>query len=256
MIGNINNKNRMSVKFINLSSEKSKGLNELIYQNAVRLKNDATYLAKDKNSYSTATSLLILSLEETIKSLIVFLHSEGYPIYKSKRISKIFSHHKTRHDFAIFIETINAIFILSTVCRKGFENRKKQSEELKSKSLNSEDLLKGFGILWELIESIFNDKIIKNFDDYKNNGLYVDYIDRLFIPEKEITDGHYEQVQQVLNTITKIYKLILIAHNSKAQNRNNYILYEDIKKQIEEIIKNKHLDDYLDSLKNNINDVD
>lgn len=246
----------MSVKFNNLSPKKSKDLNKPIFLNAIRLRNDAVYLAEDKSSYSTATSLLILSLEETIKGLIVFLHSEGYPIYKSKRVSKIFIDHKTRHDFAIIIETINALFILFTICRKAFENRENHTNRLKNKSANPEDIEKGFGFLCELIESILNDKIIKNFDGYKNNGLYVDYFNGLFIPNKEITVGHYNQVNKVLNTITKIYKFILIAHNPNTKNRNNYMMYEDIKKQIEEIIKDKHLDEYLDSLKDNASYLD
>ena len=84
----------MAKSFKDLSPEKSKIFYPFILENALVLKKDAKLLVAVNQSYSTATSLLVLSLEETIKSIMVFLHSEGYKVYESKKLSNLFNYHK------------------------------------------------------------------------------------------------------------------------------------------------------------------
>ena len=92
------------IKFLNLSPLQSKGLDKPIYKNALNLKKDAILLAEQRKSYSAATSLLVLSTEESVKSILVLLHSEKYNIYKIKGAKNFFSDHIIRHQMAMFLE--------------------------------------------------------------------------------------------------------------------------------------------------------
>ena len=56
------------IKFLNLSPKKSIGLDKPLYKNALNLKRDAIFIAEKRKSYSSASSLLILSTEECVKS--------------------------------------------------------------------------------------------------------------------------------------------------------------------------------------------
>ena len=59
--------------FINLTAQKSKDIDCIIYKNARQLRKDALLIVEVNKSYSSATSLLILSSEEVIKAILVLL---------------------------------------------------------------------------------------------------------------------------------------------------------------------------------------
>lgn len=94
--------------FINLSREKSKELDSVVFSNSKNLYKDAIILSTH-HSYATASSLLILSLEVCVKALYIFLHSEGIDVYKSKLAKKIFTNHAVRHDVAKSVEMLLGI---------------------------------------------------------------------------------------------------------------------------------------------------
>ncbi len=85
------------ITFINLSKEKSKGLHLNIFENAKQLKFDSSILADINKSYSSASSLLILSSEEIIKAILVLLHTIGYRVYLLKDAKGFFKNHEIRH---------------------------------------------------------------------------------------------------------------------------------------------------------------
>ena len=90
--------------FINLSAQKSKGIDYSIYKNARQLRKDALLIAENNKSFASATSLLILSSEEVIKSILVLLNSQGYKTYLIKDAKKFFTDHRVRHQLAQLIE--------------------------------------------------------------------------------------------------------------------------------------------------------
>lgn len=77
-------------KFIDLNPNESKGLDIYLFNNAKKLKENAILIANKNKSYSSATSLLILSSEEIIKAILVLLHSKGYNVYQLKDAKKFF----------------------------------------------------------------------------------------------------------------------------------------------------------------------
>ncbi len=69
----------------------------LVLENAQSLKRDAELLAEN-NSYGRAISLLIHSLEEEIKSLVLFLDGHGFQFRKRvKGINGFFVNHNLRY---------------------------------------------------------------------------------------------------------------------------------------------------------------
>lgn len=168
-------------QFINLSAKESNGLDIHIYKNAIKLKKDATLIAEKNKSYSTATSLLILSTEEVIKATLVKLHSEGYNIYKLKEASKFFRDHKIRHQIAQIMEFVSGLF-------EAFiqYDEQKPSAIAKTNIKWLDNLVNGFLDVTKaaktLIQSKERTEKLKGFNDLKNDGLYVDYQNKIKVP--------------------------------------------------------------------------
>lgn len=225
--------------FINLTPQEAAGVYPSIYQNAIRLKRDSLYLI-EKQSYSTATSLLILSLEEIIKTIIIYLHSQEYAIFKNKKIGQIFTNHKSRHNLAITIDSMNAFTILFNKWTEARELQKKEPKKERS-SIPEKTIFE----VCERICLLFNDEEINQFNDYKNSGFYVDYLDQLQLPQKKITRTTYEKVMEVHSNTRRMYKFLLIIHNPKAkQNKPDFLDYDAHKKQLTHICESGDIDLY------------
>lgn len=121
--------------FINLSKEKSKDLHLDIFKNAKHLKRDSSILADVNKSYSSASSLLILSSEEVIKAILVLLHSHGYRVYLLKDAKGFFKNHEIRHSLQMLIETGMSLF--ETVNKWESRKLKKQPPKTSRKWLNN-----------------------------------------------------------------------------------------------------------------------
>ena len=170
--------------FINLSAIQSKGFDEAIFKNAKQLKKDAILIAANNKSYSSATSLLVLSSEEVIKAILVLLHSQEYKVYQIKDARKFFTDHKVRHEVATILEFLNGIAAgLMTI---------DQENVLTSIAFNNNDnfltkLKNGLKTVKYILEPISDSlkriKTLQGFDTLKNKGLYVDYKDQLIIPQ-------------------------------------------------------------------------
>ena len=191
--------------FINLSVQQSKGIDYSIYKNARQLRKDALLIAETNKSFSSATSLLILSSEEVIKSVLVLLHSQGYKTYLIKDSKKFFSDHRVRHQLAQLMEL--SIGILESI-------EKKASNEpvtlLKTKSEFWNGLVNGILEIAlaskPFLDSAQRVKKLMEFNDKKNQGLYVDYRDKLLIPEIEISESDFIETRLIVNRIFNVYK--------------------------------------------------
>ncbi|MAG85981.1 MAG: hypothetical protein CMB97_00995 [Flavobacteriaceae bacterium] len=191
-------------KFIDLTSEESKGLDKPLFENALRLKEDSELLATTKNSFSIATSLLILSSEEMVKAILVLLHSEGYKVYKLEEASKFFKDHKIRHQIWQLIETGYELF-------EAKENWNSAKLNFKSDKKNVTDsLLKNLYAVCMAYKPLSNLKKrvedIQDFNDLKNKGLYVDFRDGLVIPSESVNEKEYNLVVPITERLFKFYK--------------------------------------------------
>nr|WP_315220293.1 AbiV family abortive infection protein [uncultured Flavobacterium sp.] len=228
--------------FINLTAQNSKGIDYTIYKNARQLRKDALLIAEINKSFASATSLLTLSSEEVIKSILVLLHSQGYKTYLIKDSKKFFSDHRVRHQLAQLMEL--SIGILESI-------EKKVSNEpvtlLKSKSEFWNGLVNGILEIAlaskPFLDSAQRVKKLMEFNDKKNQGLYVDFRDKLLIPQIEISESDFIETRLIVNRIFNVYKGLKIIFNPKVQNHFKNDDIEFLKNQLR-VFVDEALKDY------------
>ena len=214
--------------FCDLTPVESEGINEVIFKNARQLRTDAMLIAATNKSYGSANSLLILSSEEVIKAILVLLHCEGYDVYKNRDARKFFFDHKIRHQLAQLIELISG-FVESV---QKFENRE-PANLIKTKSTGWNHFLNGiFDIakaIAPLAKATQRIKDLENFNNNKNNGLYVGFKNQLLVPQDKITETDYRKTKEIVERIFQVYKIVKILYHPCIDNRKNYEEIEDIK---------------------------
>ena len=223
--------------FLTLSASQSKDLDVILFKNACHLKKDAQLISLHNRSYSRGTSLMILSLEETIKAILVKLHSEGLNIYKLQDARKFFRDHKIRHQIAQLIEMGGSIL----------ESYDRWTSFHRNPEIPVIPLFNGItrfiNASSPVIASFERITLLDKFNDYKNNGFYVGFNKELVNPEDTVTKIEYRSVQEILDITQRFYKLLRIIYNPKIENRKNG---EELKKQKEKlkIFLNEALLDY------------
>ena len=223
-------------KFLNLSPKDSKGLDKPIYKNATSLKRDAIFIAEKRKSYSAATSLLVLSTEECVKSILVLLHSENYNIYRIKDAKKFFYDHEIRHQIGMFV-IMGLEFQI--VFNNGFNLDPAKVQNLRSKSFSdllniTEDILMKLEPLYDATNPDI--EYLQEFNVIKNNGFYVDYSDELIVPKEKITFQDYSKTLKINNKIFKFSKQLRILFHEKIENHMEKKKIEEAKNYIKEII--------------------
>ena len=231
------------VTFINLSKEKSKNLHHNIYKNAKRLKSDSSVLVDVNKSYSSASSLLILSSEEVIKAILVLLHSHGYRVYLLKDAKGFFKNHEIRHSLQMFIETGMSLF--DTIDK--WENRKlkKQIPNTKKKWLNNtlQFLSDTAFLLSNVSTAMTRIEGIQKFNDLKNAGFYVDYRNEILIPQKSVNKEDYNSILDTSNRLIIFYKQLRILFHPSIVKHLSKDKIEEIKNGLHTFI-NEALKDF------------
>ena len=222
------------VTFINLSKKDSRDLNIGIFENAKRLKSDSSVLVDVNKSYSSASSLLILSSEEVIKAILVLLHSHGYRVYLLKDAKGFFKNHEIRHSLQMLIETGMSLF--DTIDK--WENRKleKPIPNTTRKWLNNtlQFLSDAAFVLSNVSTAMNRIEGIKKFNDLKNAGFYVDYKNEILIPQNTVLQKDYNSILETSNRLIIFYKqLRILFHPSITKHLS--------KDKIEEIKKGLHI---------------
>jgi AbiV family abortive infection protein len=205
------------ITFNTLSVAKAKGLDNAIFKNARQLKKDAILIATNNKSYGAASSLLILSTEEIIKAILILLRSEGFQIYKIKGANKFFKDHKIRHELAQLIEMGSGLI---DIANKWEERKPTKIAKTNSKLLNA--FVNGFLDIVEASKPIIGTanriEILEEFDNIKNNGLYVDFKDKIIEPSTVINESIYNNSKEILYRIIRFYKGLRILFHSKIAN--------------------------------------
>lgn len=221
--------------FFDLTPDESEGMNEVIFKNARQLRKDALLIAAKNKSYSSATSLLVLSSEEVIKAILVLLHSEGYKVYQISDARKFFFDHQIRHQLAQLME-LSAGFIES------IEKYSTQKEVRLFKIKNDfwGGLINGVTnvIISSLpaIQSSRRVKHLENFNTNKNNGFYVGYKDKLIVPQKKINETYFRETEDIVERIFRVYKILRILYHPCIHNRKDSEEIESIKNQMKVFI--------------------
>ncbi|WP_324719901.1 AbiV family abortive infection protein [Salinimicrobium sp. HB62] len=214
--------------FFTLSSKQSKDLDIPLYLNARHLYNDAALLANKNSSYNRATSLLVLSLEEMIKAVLIKMHSESLQVYNLEGAKNFFGQHKIRHQVAQLMEVGYAFYeVIEEWEKKGRKGPLQKAGKL----------LKVFLIAYGSNERV---KRLAKFNDYKNNGLYVNYRDQLLVPKDVIGESEFFEVKEAWHRCRHFYKVLCIIYHPKLGNHlsRNRIkeIQEDLKLFINEVM--------------------
>ncbi len=217
--------------FLNLSPKLSEGLDHKVFLNAKNIYKDAELLFQN-SSYSTATSLMILSSEEIIKALLILLHSKGYKVYQIKGAKKFFANHRVRHEIAELIE-VGAGFYKYFQLRE--EDRKNPIFKTRFKTLNS--FLNGLHTISRMKEPFEKTKSriesLEKFDSWKNMGFYVDYQNGLSLPKDKVTKEVYSKTENTVERIFYYYRIFRVLFHSNAE-------YHIPKKDIESLQSHLH----------------
>lgn len=176
-------------------------------QNSNELYNSALIL-KDSNIFGTSISLLVLSIEESIKALSLFyiLISKGDD--EKEEFRKLFDTkdlHKSRHDFALIFNEFLKLF-------KPFElvnDNDEQIDVFMSRLICKID--EGKEVLYERISNEDNNKsgnwlLQANTD--KNKGLYVGFDNKWLLPNK-LTEQDFIKVYNESQFIRSHVSIIL-----------------------------------------------
>lgn len=217
--------------FINLTAKKSKDIDYSIYKNARQLRKDALLIAENNKSFASATSLLILSSEEVIKSILVLLHIQGYKTYLIKDAKKFFTDHRVRHQLAQLIEL--SIGVLESFDKKASN---KPVTLLKTKSEFWNGLVNGFIEIAlaskPLLNSVERVKKLTEFNDRKNQGFYVDFRDKLLVPQIEIKKTEFTDTKEVVDRVFRFYKGLKILFHPNIKNHYEEENIELLKNQL------------------------
>lgn len=199
-------------KFINLSSRDSIGLDRPIFKNGLQLIKDAKLLAIQNQSFSSATSLSILGLEEIVKATLVLLHANNVKVYKLKGAKRFFTDHKIRHEIVQLIETGLGFY---EAYEKWEYYKVNQRFKTKSKWFNLifNGIHKGWKALTPILDTYERVNQIEDFDNLKNKGFYVDYKGEISIPFKEVNKNTYNSVITSVERVIKFYKVVRIFHH-------------------------------------------
>ncbi|SFG22628.1 abortive infection protein, AbiV family [Salegentibacter agarivorans] len=222
--------------FFTLSSKQAKDFDKPLYVNARDLLRDASLLVDKNNSYNRATSLLVLSLEELVKAILVKMHSESLQVYDLKDAKFFFSQHKIRHQVAQLLEMGYAFY----------EAVEKWQKKGRKGPLQSAGKL--LQVLLIAISTNERIKKLKKFNDYKNNGFYVGYRDRLLDPKQEIGESEFYEVKEAWQRCRHFYKLLCIIYHPKLENHLSRNRINEIHGDLELFI-NEAMSEYSFSLK-------
>ncbi len=172
-----------------------------IYVNANSLIDSGIKIAAELNNYGAAISLLILGLEELVKYQVVLSNSGEETAFSEKTFNKVFRHHETKHsllqDLAISVtkdfRDSFLVYVLKVASNQELDEKDKIVQENGFKELGNM-----FGLTFEN-EGYNEDEInkfinwLKNADNLKKRGFYVDYSNNIFHSPNELKQSDYDE---------------------------------------------------------------
>lgn len=166
-----------------------------------RNKYEEAIILSEKGRYDTASTLLIVSHEESIKGLILFLDGNGFRIRKIKGVRGIFNNHKLRYLLALSISLMSMFTKeMSTLLMKIMSGDSTFLDKIDPNQEGSNERIKIY-----LTKALSNVKkeidFFSKVDKARQQGLYSDYENGLI----QITEGEYNEL---FSKITLLNNLI------------------------------------------------
>jgi AbiV family abortive infection protein len=190
------------LNFLSLKKEECIIEANKIHMNADEKWNSALILAKNKD-FGSASSLLIISVEEYIKSLIVLLDGKGFGFRLVPGIGNIFRSHDQRLILAFLM------FVMSILTEEFIENLqnfkiKHKEESLRRNTNHNPNVIPDFisKILQNITPKITDSfNWFKNIEDFRQQGFYSD-----FDNNDSKSENHYHLTLSKLATVKYMCK--------------------------------------------------
>ncbi len=210
---------------------------------------EAGNLLASHADFGAATSMAIISVEELVKSMVVYLDGKGFEFRSVKGMDTIFKHHQVRYLLAYamfamgvfgdelmkFIEKVrqnpNDIIRLN-------EEMKKDKEEFFRKNMQRYMFRKFIQLRNEF-------DWFSKVDIFRQDGFYSDYEEQLKNPIK-ISPDDYGQVIQRLEKVRNVGKGIIEAFENQD---------EDTQEQFKEIKRDFKQKNYYEKIGNSLTKV-
>lgn len=216
--------------FMSLSKKECLEVAKETFRNSDGMYNDGVALAKI-NSFGRATSLLILSMEENMKAVILYLDGNGFQFRpKVKGIQNLFINHKLRYPLALVLSGFN---IFRKDLREFIFKIKDNPAVIKDFDKNKEKwegLAKGYFI--EKVKQFIAEITWFSSAEYlRQEGMYVDYDDVLKTP-LDINEQDYNEVYVRVSAMREFTADFLTAFDDRGEEGE-----EELKKQLKELQK-------------------
>lgn len=170
-------------------------------KNAKAKFSEAELLAGNK-SYGTASTLMITSMEEAIKSMILALDSSGFKFRTNVRgIKSLFKQHGLRYQFAFVLSVVH-IFVRDI---QFIQRKIERKEDLSLGEFDVDRLIRLLRIKLHLIKQEID--WFENIGFHREKGLYYDVKSGVVNPEN-FKKPEYEMVAQRVKGIISIIDFI------------------------------------------------
>lgn len=208
--------------FLSISKNECIVIYREVNDNANSKWHSANILAQNKD-YGTAIALHIISIEESLKALLLLLDGVGFNFRAVKGIKKLFTNHELRHIMALLIFLIRAISqIFIKVVTRLLENDeilKKLSEKYSDN--NFDDLFKDnkYSILRTVVTMRKDLRFFSQIERIRQNGFYSDYNDKLLSPLTINEDEYQSAIPRLSILKNSIDYCIALFKDTKANDK-------------------------------------
>ncbi|MBS1596165.1 MAG: AbiV family abortive infection protein [Bacteroidetes bacterium] len=173
---------------------------------------DAEILAGGK-SYGTATTLTIISIEELIKGLIVFLDSEGFQFRKVKGMHKLFKDHRLRYWISYVIFAIGVLgddlFLFFENIKINTENTLGTIQKMNTNKHYANRVLRIY--IYKKVKTLREELILFSMiDELRQDGLYCDYSDNLKNP-LNVSENEYSKIRMRLSKVKMLIESLILS---------------------------------------------
>lgn len=162
--------------------------------NAARLNKIATH-SYQQSENGIATSLNVLACEEAIKALNLLL-KHYFPETETPDFHKLFKDHKHKHNNLVWLSF--AFFLKQIVYRSWFNEMEEFYDDMKASPINEDEVLIVKQYEWVNNNSISYVEVIKwlkEANNLKNNGFYVNIINGELKLPKDLAKEHFDTSQ-------------------------------------------------------------
>lgn len=186
---------------------------DLALQNAVKLIESADLLTS-RYMFGHANSLVILGVEEGIKSFVLYLYAIFSP-KQEKLLCEVFTKHKAKHEVWAFIEMLNTMISMFIAVGQLYKDLEEQ-KVVKTEDCGSLSINEATSILKQWADETANPlQEIKEWylkaNNKKNVGFYVDYIDQKWVNPLDLCEEDYllskKHAKKLISNLEELKKI-------------------------------------------------